>query len=76
MSDETKGGLTVDLDADDLQHLIKHGRSQVTKEIGPLEVNIRCDPKIVHRLDMIDPSGETSTVAEIEAGASDGGNRE
>lgn len=67
MSDDTKGGLTVDIDADDLQHLITRGRATVTKEIGPIEVKIRCTPQLVHRIDMVDKGdGENETVAEVE----------
>jgi len=68
MTDQNKGGLTVDLDASDLQHLIKNGASVVTKEIGPLEVRIRCNSKVVHRIDLVDSTGEsTATLAEAES---------
>lgn len=67
MSDDTEGRITVDIDAHDLQHLISHGRATITKEVGPIDVKIRCDPQIVHRIDMIEKrEGDRETIAEVE----------
>jgi len=46
MTDDTQGGLTVSIDAQDIQHLMTHGRAIVTKEVGPIQVKIRCDEKM------------------------------
>lgn len=43
---ETHGGLTVEVDAKDIQQLMTHGTSVVTKEVGPIEVKIRCRNKM------------------------------
>lgn len=68
---ETKGGVTVTLDADDLNHLLTHGRASVQKEIGPLEVKIKTDAKIRHQIVLEDPHGESEPIAAIDGGDAD-----
>jgi len=52
--------------SDDDDPHITRGRATVTKEIGPIDVKIRCTPQIVHRIDMVDKGGgENETVAEV-----------
>jgi hypothetical protein len=46
MTDDTQGGLTVSIDAQDIQQLMTHGTSTVTKDIGPIQVKIRCKQKM------------------------------
>lgn len=58
MTDETQGGLTVTVDADDIRHLMTHGRSVVTKDVGPIEVKIKCDHKMVTQVVTVDRDGD------------------
>lgn len=60
MPDENKGGITVTLDGDDIQHLVKHGSSTVTKDIGPIQVKIRCEGKVYPRF-VLDERGSEPT---------------
>lgn len=46
MTDETNGSLTVEIDSSDIQHLMTHGTSVVTKDIGPIQVKIACRDKM------------------------------
>ena len=60
MSDsENKGGLTVELDADDIMHLTVRGTSTVTKEIGPIDVKVRCKNRVYPKFVMETAAGET-----------------
>jgi hypothetical protein len=43
---DAQGGITVRLDAEDLNHLLTHGRATVTKDAGPLEIKIQADGKL------------------------------
>jgi hypothetical protein len=54
---ETKGGLTIELDGDDIKYLTKRGRSTVTKEIGPIQVKVRCDNRVYPHFVMEDATG-------------------
>jgi len=58
MTDDTQGGLTVSIDAQDIQHLMTHGRAVVTKDVGPIEVKIRCDDKMVARVLTVNKEGD------------------
>jgi len=39
--DSPKGDLRVTLDRDDIQHLLKNGTAVVSKDVGPITVNLR-----------------------------------
>ena len=55
---ETKGGLTVELDGDDIKHLVKRGRSIVAKEVGPIEVKIKCGNRVYPHFVMENGAGD------------------
>jgi len=58
---DNQGGFTVEIDGDDIQHLTMHGSSVVCKEVGPIEVKIRCRSKIYPKF-IMQEDGETSEV--------------
>ncbi|MFC7057250.1 hypothetical protein [Halovenus salina] len=60
---ETQGGVTVTLDADDLNHLLTHGRAVVCKDAGPLEIKIKADGKVRHQVVLDDGHGESEVIA-------------
>jgi hypothetical protein len=64
MTDQAKGGLTVEIGRDDIQHLMTHGAAVVTKEVGPIEVKIRCDEKMTAWVVVVDEDGEHAEVLE------------
>jgi hypothetical protein len=55
---ETKGGMTVELDGQDIQHLLTRGRSTVTKEVGPIEVKIKCRNRVYPHFVMENGAGD------------------
>lgn len=54
---ESQGGVTVRLDAEDLNHLLTHGTATVTKDAGPLEIKIKADGKVRHQVVLDDGHG-------------------
>jgi len=62
MSDETQGGLTVTIDADDIQHLMTHGRAVVTKDVGPIQIKIQCDDKMYAKVVTQSRDGESGVL--------------
>lgn len=64
MTDEPHGGIRVQLDGDDIQHLMKHGTSVVNKEVGPITVEIACRSKIYHKFILDDGKGNREEVLE------------
>jgi len=62
MSEDTRGGITVSIDVDDIQQLMKQGRSMVTKEVGPIQVKIRCDDKMYAKVITQTRDGESGVL--------------
>jgi len=60
---DKKGGVTVALDGDDLQHLLKHGDAAITKDCGPLEIKIRTAGKVRFDIVLDVPGDGAETVA-------------
>lgn len=60
---ENQGGVTVHLDADELNHLLTHGRATVCKDVGPLQIKIKTDGKVRHQVVLDHPNGETEVLA-------------
>jgi len=40
------GEIAVELDRQDVQHLLTHGSATVSKDVGPLTVKVRCQEKL------------------------------
>jgi hypothetical protein len=47
---DSQGGVTVTLSADDLINLLGAGRATITKEVGPLQIKIRTDGDVSHKI--------------------------
>jgi len=63
---ETQGGITVRLSADELNHLLTHGRATVTKDAGPLEIKIQTDGKIRTQVVLDDGHGNSEVLGGAE----------
>ncbi|MXR52323.1 hypothetical protein GRX03_12005 [Halovenus sp. WSH3] len=63
-----EGGVTIRLDADDLNHLLTHGRSTVCKDAGPLEIKIQAEGKVRHQVVLDDREGNTETIVSPDGG--------
>jgi len=57
-NEQPNGELQVELDASEIQHLLKRGTSDVVKEVGPIAVRIRCQGRVYPTFVMKNGSGE------------------
>jgi hypothetical protein len=60
---DSQGGVTVTLSADDLIHLLGAGRATVTKEVGPLQIKIRIDGDVDHKIIVDNGRGDVTVFA-------------
>ena len=67
MTNDNSGQLNVELTEQDMKHLLKHGTSNVGKEVGPLNVRVKFSGKVFLDVVLEDSTGkESEAIARAE----------